>query len=721
MKYVLMPVFIIILLLSAAQGSDRSEQITHIRHLFDTGKFSEAQSAIATLNLTPSDSALSDYFHGLEMEYKGYDWDAMVSYLDAIVADTTLLDATESFITTAIRIGELDKARTMALFYIKELPRDPHSYWYAFQVAELQGNFDMAREYIKGASQVSSDADDILLHEIDLEVHESNSEAALAKLAGIKLDTAEKLAFVANMYDYLNLGDSALAYMQKAAAADPESIEYTEDLGWMLFKYLRLNEGADLADKLIARAKDYGPAFILRAYIGKAANDPVNASPNFYKFMNLNRESPLGIARQAEMNIDFKEYNLAGINYQTAWIQAVNKQYPHDYIREVYMNMMNAMLEDRDIPTAFNFLADGMRMTDNLKEMRVIRAELMNYFDEVKDSAIILVDNKMDKYWSDRQWLEYVARYARRTGKRDMVNKVCRRLLEFKNPQPAYYIDLLENMSKQNDVAGADSLMATLSTRFANNRTILEYLHDMHWVNADTAKALIYAEKLHAWAPEYLPYIKHLAALYAARGKGTEARDLYTYYVSKYPDKPDGQYELARFDYDQGRVDSAMNHIELALSIDGNYGSALELKGIYFLDKGEEDTAMYYFRRTVMMNWPSPLAYYYLGEHLLQQNDSLSRVEGLGMAAVRFFDHDPRGYDLLSRAYMAQKKYKLARTNCIKGSLMFPDRPEFYFMLGKALIGMELPDEAKIALENSLKHNLSGPAKEEAERLLKNL
>ena len=131
---------------------------------------------------------------------------------------------------------------------------------------------------------------------------------------------------------------------------------------------------------------------------------------------------------------------------------------------------------------------------------------------------------------------------------------------------------------------------------------------------------------------------------------------------------------------------------------------------------------MYYFRKPVMMNWRTPLAYYHLGEYLLQKGDSLDRAAGLGMAAVRLFENkDSRGYDLLGRVYMAQEKYTLAQKEYFKGTMNFPDNAGMFFNLGTCHYYLENRVKAGQALKMALELGLTPQQEEKARQMLKEL
>ena len=145
-------------------------------------------------------------------------------------------------------------------------------------------------------------------------------------------------------------------------------------------------------------------------------------------------------------------------------------------------------------------------------------------------------------------------------------------------------------------------------------------------------------------------------------------------------------------------------------------------RGLYFYGTDQIDSALSCFRKTIKLNWNTPYAYYYLGEHLLQQGDSLNRVTGLGMAAVRFFERDDRrGHLLLGQAYMELGKYKLAMSSFRSGVKAIPDDAELNYFLGKAHYYLDNKSEARKYLKKSLTlkdRELTADQRREAQKIL---
>jgi tetratricopeptide (TPR) repeat protein len=91
------------------------------------------------------------------------------------------------------------------------------------------------------------------------------------------------------------------------------------------------------------------------------------------------------------------------------------------------------------------------------------------------------------------------------------------------------------------------------------------------------------------------------------------------------------------------------------------------------------------------------------------------------MAAVRYFRGDRRGWLLLGDIYFASGKYRLAKDNYESGAAKYPADGELNFKLGRTLVRLNYPKEAKERLSKALALELTPEMREEARRLLQRL
>jgi tetratricopeptide (TPR) repeat protein len=417
----------------------------------------------------------------------------------------------------------------------------------------------------------------------------------------------------------------------------------------------------------------------------------------------------------------FDETHNAQLEYHAAYNFAVNLKYPKDYLKQLFIKMQDSFLEDRFVSMAIDYYKEGKEMLPNAIETYFFEAELKGNFDETADSLDIMVGEQLNKYWDDQRWLELAAKAYRRSGKLDLAFDIYSRLVELPNSKLNYYLRILDIIKRRKDADGADQFAKDLPFRFQGNYKINEYLHDIYQMTGRLSEATGHAEWLYNRSPSHMPYITKLADLYADQGKLDQSNDLFIRYIGEYPNDPEGHCQLARLKYDNGQSDSVLMLADQALAIDSNYGSALELKGLYHQTNQDMDSALYFYRKTTTSRWPSPYAYHNIAEYFLQTGDSLNRAAGLAMTAIRYFEGDRRGYLLLGKIYYAQGKYKLARLQFFKGSKLHPNDAEYHFRLGKTLLMLGDKAEARKLIEKAIELNLDPRMEGEARQLLAGL
>jgi tetratricopeptide (TPR) repeat protein len=714
---------IIAVTLFLASGCSQSveDKLNKAEEYLESGKFNKAQKLIEQIVLADSTSPEAIYGQALINEYQGFEWEALFKLIEASPMRNGYLPAMEKFIEIAIKLDYLENARKMTGLYIKRLPESPQGYYYLMTIDLREDNLDSARANLALANSRTDDELQKMLAEAAVDFH-SDDEIIIGRrltdLSQTEFKTADQFRRLGELYHYLNMGDSAILYMRRAHDRDDRNIKIRYQLAEYLADEMKMVEAHALIKDIIADSEGYGAAWILITHILWDLNRELEGEQNFIQFRLIDKDSPIGLDKHGEFYSAHNEREMAAIEWQAAYTLAVNLKYPDDYLRHLYLNMVNGFLDDHDFGTALDYFQEGLQLLPESMEMVFIEAELKSYFPEVADSARMLVDDQVDQHWQNTEWLAFAGRYYFRRGKFDQGINIYSRLLELPSPRLDYYLRLLRMYKYNKDIPATDALAENLPLRFRGSVRIHEFLYEIYEENSRTDRAIRHAEILCEHSKEFMPYILNLSDLYLAKDRRDEARGLITGFLSDFPEDPESHYRLARFDFLQGDYDSVLYRIEKSLALDTAYAYSFELKGEYFQAIGRMDSALHYYEKAIGHQWPTPNAYHNLAAYLLEQYGDLDRAAGLAMAAVRYFSDDPRGYMLLGNIYMAQAKYKMARLQFHKGTRLFPDNPEYYFMLGKAYIKLEDNFEAYDALKNALDLNLPSPHKEEAEKLI---
>lgn len=721
-KYVMsFSLFVVALLLIGGCAQKVEDKLASAEKYLKTGKYSEAKEKVDEIVEADSTSPEAIYGVALLEQYRGLDWDALIKYIDASPMRNGYLPAMEAFTRLAIRLDYLPNARKMANLQIRRQPENPVPLFYLTAVDIREGKLDSARIHLHQAAQLTEDSLQVVLYEAEIDFHTYDPQtiqAGLRKIAQARFETANHFIHLAGLFRYLNMGDSAIHYMRQAVERDGDDVGLKLQLAQYLFDELYLAEATEIINEILSHSEAYGPAHVLAAYIEWQRGWGTRAEWHFYSYAELGRQRPIVGDKHGDMYWFFNEFRLAQIEWQAAYTLAANLAYPDDYLRQLLIKLINSFLEDHSVAMIKDYLQEGGFLLAGLPEFDLFRAEAMAQYEDVTDSARILVDDRLTKHWNDRRWLELVGAYYYRFRKYDQASDVYWRLLELPYPRLEFYLQLASIFSLQKDAEGMEKLIAAIPTRFEGNRRLLESLADFYVGIGRPDRALEYAERLYRQSSGYMPFVLTLVDLYTDMGRPGEVRGLLDRFAEQYPDDPESFYRLAKYEYYRGSKESVLENLNHSLALDTGYAFSMEMKGIVFQDAGIVDSAMYYYRQAIERHWPVPDAYLNLSEIYYTRGDSLDKAAGLAMAAINCGENDGPAYMLLGKIYYAQEKYKLARTQFISGNLLHPDDPEFLFRLGKAYIKMDDFTEARKSLRRALELNLASPLKEEAEQLL---
>jgi len=700
------------------------DQLKQAQNDLRIGKFDRAQKVIDDIAAADSTSPETVYGKGLLDEYQALEWEALLKHLEAAKMGGGYAPAMDAFTRLAIKLEYFENARRMARIYINQQPDNPAGYQYMAALSIRENQLDSARVYLAQAETRTKDSRDIVLTEAEIAFHSYDEEtirAALAKLSQTRFETTGQFQRLASLYHYLNMSDSALFYSRQAVEKDPADLGGRLQLAQYLFDEMRLEEAYKVVSGLTSDAEEYGGAWILSAYIKWALGDKGSAEKDFYKYLGDHDLSPIPLEKHGDFYTYFDEKISSVTDFEAAFVMAANLRMPDDYIFGLYLKLMNGLLDNRDFAMAVEFYEEGARIKPGTFEVSFIEAELKANFAASADSAKMMVDDRLDKFWNDSRWLAMAGRYFIRRNQLDQAAKVYTRLTQLPYPKLDYFKRLLEVHERNNDLDAVNLLADNLPLRFRGSRIIQETFLDIYTEAGQKDKAAHYATLLYGHSSEYLPYVVQLSGLDAETGKRAEGRRILVKYTDQFPKSAAGQYQLARFDFQNGDLGTVPPLIDRCLAIDSGYAFAMELMGQYLQAKGQDDSSMIWYEKAIRLNWPTPMAYYNLAEYLYSGHIELNRAANLAMAAVRFMGVDPRGYLLTGQIYYDLGIPKTAKLQFIKGIHLFPDNPEFHFYLGKTQVQLQEKDDAKASLTKALELKLASPMKEEAQKLLSGL
>jgi len=699
-------------------------KLEDVRDRLRKGEYDRAKRTVDELVVADSASPEAICGTGYIEEYRGFEWDALIKYLEAAKLEDGHLPSMEAFTRIAIDGEYFDNARRMADILTQFQPENPRWYLTLSEIDVHQEKFADAARNIEIADSLGAGAADLALARARSAFYSYDPDAidrAFQLLSQTSLTTADQYDRLASLYRYMNMLDSAIAAQRRAVDKASNNIGYRLRLAQYLCDQLHLSEAYDIIGPMIEEHENYGPARVLAGYVLWKMGKPVLGDRHFTTYIQFKDNAPVALEKHGDYYAHFDKTHLAQAEYMAAYTLAANLAYADEYLQRLYVKMENSFFEDKYLPMAIDYFEEGKRLLGSSLEMYFFEAELHGSFAETMDTARMMVDDRLDKNWHDREWLDLASRYYHRRNEFDRAAKVYRRLLELDYPKEIYFSSLLEIYERNKNRLAADTLARRLPLRFRNSRGLREKFYDVYMACGQTEQATAYAELLHENSPGYLPYILNLADLYSRQDRVDAARQLFVDYISDHSEDPEGHYRLARFELNHGLTDSILARIERTLELDSAYAYAYELKGMYYHQAGNPDSAFAAYHTAVGFSWPTPEAYYYLADYYYRRGDSLTYAAGLAMAAARYFENDKRGYQLLGDIYYAQGKYKMARLQYYKGQRMFPDDPELLFLLGRSHIKIDAPDDARKFLRQAIDKGLTEPQLSEARELLANL
>ncbi len=710
---------ILVVALVIGCGVSRDVDWSRIQNDLDHGRFEKASARINSLIEQDSVSAAAYYGRGLIHEYHGYLWDAEIQYFEALAADSNFYPAMEKVINLSIDLNLLDLAFPVAQRLTMIRGDQPETFLLSACLDMEVNQMDSARIAIEKAAALGADPNDIILYRAELEMRSYDSAkiaAALNQLSNFTASSDRQKSHAARLYKYMNL-DGYKNFLK----ADDDNLWLRVQLAEYLLDDRYCTESQNICDSIISQHPEFGPAYLVAAECLGVIKHGYQGRLKMQEFIDLNNKSAYGLLKRAEYAARFIGDFEAMEEYDLAFSLAVNQEYPQEYLYPLYLDMQRTCLEANELLLPKENLPYGEMLDNGDKRSEIIRASMMIHFDEVRDSVRVLVDRKVGKNLGNRPWMELAAWhyfYSRRPDSAEILYHI---LIEMPQPREDYFLSLIDIYRVTGRLNSADSLAKVLPWRFRNSRCLLEKMLELNQRYERNDRKTNFAEKLYGKSNAYLPYVLSRAEGYIGQNKPEMALMILKEYRDSYSEDAEGWYQYALYALNHGDPEETLHCGEHLQSVDSSNGLAFELKGLYFEQKDMIDSAMSYFRRAIKLNLPSPYAYYYVGDHLLQQGDSLNRVAGLAMAAMKFMGKDRRGFKLMGDAYMAMGKYKLAKSSYRRGVKVLPEDAELNFLLGKAYFHMGETKSAGKYLRNSLKlvdHELTAGQKEEAQNMI---
>ncbi|MFH1700746.1 MAG: tetratricopeptide repeat protein [Candidatus Zixiibacteriota bacterium] len=715
--------FIVLLVLS---GCDKAPEnnLERIEWELERGNYSAAENIANDYRMADSLSPEALYCRALLNEYQGLEWDALIGNLDASPRDAGFLPAMEKFTQLAIKLGYFQNGHLMNRILLKKYPENYKYDLYAAGLFMRQNIFDSAQFYIDRAEAKTTDGKIIYLAKAELTFRSADDSTivnSLVNLSGLDFETEEQFNYLIELYRYLNMSDSALYYARQQSQNNSDNIQLKLGLIKSLIDARQPKEALSLSQEITDKHDNCGPAYAFAAYAHRMLGQYGEAEIAYNKFMASYINTPVAYEAKANYYLYFGDSMAVTSHFKVAFDLANNLRYPDDYLRHLFVPLINGLLDNQQMDDAHTRYLEFVDVFTTLPDMEFFKAHMMYATGDVGDSAKMIVDDSVSIKWDDRDWLELAAHYYYRLRNYKEAERLYQRLADFSYYKPDYYHKLGRIYLKQKKYDAAIELSENAPYRVRHDMAFLEMQLEAYQKTGNWKKAKATAEILYNRSREYIPYLTALSETYVELELPDEAYDLFTDFVERYPDESQSYFLRAQFEHGHGMIHPAYDDLQKALAFDTANGQALDLLGAWYLEQGQADSAMIYFNKVVDMKYRSGYAYYYVTKHYLETGENLKKAEGLATYALYYY-HDKRAaYLLTGKVYTALEKYKLARLQFYNGTILFPKDAELNFHLGKTFVKLENSIEARKYLQTALQLDLQSPLKEEAEQLMSEL
>jgi tetratricopeptide (TPR) repeat protein len=435
--------------------------------------------------------------------------------------------------------------------------------------------------------------------------------------------------------------DLALAQLQTAAAAHPDSLPIEVDLGYAL----RLRGQNDEARRLCTRALTRDPTLSLAIRVLlEIADDQDDLAGGVLHVEDILQAGGSHVPASSWLD-------LARLYIEIA--DADKAPPPNDVILKTRLPILQqAAAKSPPDPEALTLLAvtyrDLDRKADALKTFR--RAVALNP-DDI-DSLLSCASLESD--------LGHIADAIRDDEK---VSALSPDLPNLPGILASLYLKLALSQLEQNEVKPAGQTLASAQTRFPQSAQIRFYQAVQHRCEknddaalASLAQALALATPSQADAIN-LDYYRQTAAILNITGQKTALEALLREALDRYPDSPEWMNELAYFWADQGRnLPEALALSRRAAALDPANGPIIDTCGWVYFQMGRPKDALPYLQRAALMTNNDPVVLQHVG-------DACSKL-GLTREAIaawsRALEKDPRNGDLANRIDAAQAQAKNA-------------------------------------------------------------
>ncbi|MBK7142488.1 MAG: hypothetical protein IPH75_10445 [bacterium] len=716
-------IFLLACLVGCSGSTVSNDPVSRATNATDQYQFLMADSLFTELVKQDTISASVPYLAGVNKERQLLLWDALQYYLVALTRDVKYAPAYGGLHRVFARLNSpilaADAARTYAELSgtdVDAWTTSAHAYIEAGQFGEAQRAIGQAE-----AAGLPADAIALLKARMEFQRHdyttaEQSSAVAVSSPAGRKA-----------LANYL----ATRGYCDSAAAISRELFESEKSHDALLDYFFMAMRTGHLYDarKAVAEMRKRDKSDILpraaMVFYYDQSGEYVSGRDAATK---LNEVQPLAISTYAYL------YQLASRTSNTAvaggaaeeLMANIDQRRFHPIVKQyaIYKRIMpraRSMASPQVVVTLDSITMIPMRSEVDFQAWYAFALESVRKFNNVGDTLPTF--ERFTEAWSGHPSL-WTAFAATRMGFSPITTIKAETLLTTVLTRDGHFKPAFDSLWVVYHFVGEFGKAAELFNKYP------QYLQ--YYPTAGLQQAISLAEvgridEATAAAERVLPMaggnrilLEQVTRSMVRHGGAAKALALVEKVLAADPKNADLHVLAARLACDNGDCKRGLEYADKGLQLEPGYRSLATERGRILFDSGEEDAGIKALTEQVSGDLTNADALIYLSRRLAKLHGDVARAQDIGRQAVNAAPMALRASINLAYVYLATERYDLARGAADMALKNYPNDPEAYYLLGKAMFNEKKP-EAKEQLQKAVTLGLTGDGLTDAQAMLQRM
>jgi len=606
-----------------------------------------------------------------------------------------------------------DKAREQAEAILAKKPHDVDALGLLAEAAQTPEEISAAIQRIQGDRDALGPPDRVsrilgVLYARSNDIPRAEEE--LQSAVSANPDSVESHLALARLHLGKREVEAAEAEFKKASELSKPGAFAQLQLADFYLLTRRADESKKTLEQITAQAPDAFPAWLRLAEIAFAQGRYDDAQKALDPVLKANPDDESGLIIQTRIYVARKEADKAVETGQKAVKRHPNNALAHHALavaQALAGNTALALTSAKDAVERQPLLADAVLLTGQLEmqtgDLVGAAAGLKAYLDKVSRDP--------------RAW-ELLGRVQLRSNNPKAALDSFQHVEQLvpANPAGPYLTGLALRADGRN--AEAKQQFERALAMAPGFTSPLAQLASMSFGAKNPDEALSRLERQAMLAPTSADVQYLLGRAYLAAGDRNAAEKAYLKAVELNPNAVAAYVSLGQLYGTSKEYDRAIAELDKALEAQPEQPAALMMRSIAQQMKGDETQARAGYEQLIAKYPKFAPANNNLAWILAEKNEDLQRAQLLAQAARDAAPEDPQIADTLGWVYYKQQAYPRAASLFREAAEKLPDNAEVQYHLGMALQQIAQKDEARAALEKSLKLNPDFPGAAEARQAL---